>query len=335
MENLSGKKRRVLVLVEREDQEVNSITYELISIGKKVSNTLQGILCAAVPGDRVMDTLKQIALFVDEVYSIHHPLLERFQAEFYADALQQLCRQVNPDLLIMGHTLDNLDLAPRLAYKMGAQIVTDCVDLTIEPETGHLECTKPVYGAKIIASFRLIKKPCVVTMRPKAIEPVGPGPGQGEIIPFDPTLEKSSTPLVLFEEVKEESIGLDKAEAIVAGGRGIKDADGLRQLEEFVKVLRNFFKKVEMGASRPLVDMHLVPTKRQIGLTGEKVAPELYIAIGISGSLQHMTGMLGSKNIIAINNNPKAPIFGVAHYGVIDNFEEVVPAIIRKLKELQ
>lgn len=236
--------------------------------------------------------------------------------------------------MLTGHTLDSLDLAPRLAYKMGAEIITDCTNISIEPGTEHLLCTKPVYGAKVFSIFEFERRPFVATLRPKVFNPSGPNPDRGKVIDFNPIMDKSSIRVELIEEFRGESISLDKADAIIAGGRGIKDSEGLKELQELVTVFKKWFDKVELGASRPLVDLGLVSSLRQVGLTGQKVAPELYIAVGISGSLQHLTGMLGSKKVIAINNNPKAPIFQVAHYGVIGNFEDVVPYFRKKLEEM-
>lgn len=335
MDDVSPEHRRILVLAEREGLSIASITFELLGMGRKFANEVNGTLCAAILGREIADTSVEIAHFADEVYSLDHTLLESFKPELYASALEQLCQKVNPDTILMGCTLDNLNLAPSLAYKMGVQVITDCIDLAIEPGTGHLLCAKPVYGAKVISTFKLEKKPCLATLRPKTSEPIGPNSASGRIIPFDPILDESSVKVKLIEKIKEESINLGKAEAIVAGGRGIKDANGLEQLKDLVKVLRKYFGRVELGASRPLVDAHLVPSSRQIGLTGEKVAPELYIAVGISGSLQHLTGVLGAKKIVAINSASEAHIFEVADYGVVGHFEEVVPALKRKLEELQ
>lgn len=322
-------------MVEREDQGIAPITFELLGMGKKIATGLKGIVAGAVLGHGITDLSMEIARFADEVYSLDHTLLAGFKPELYVSALKQLCQKVNPDAVLIGCTLDNLNLAPRLAYELGVEVITDCIDLTIEPETGHLLCTKPVYGAKVIATFNLNKKPYMATLRPKVVEPIKSGPDRGEIIHFDPVIDETLVKVEMIERIKEESVSLNKAAAIVAGGRGIKDAEGLEQLKELVKVLRKYFSKVELGASRALVDAHLVPPSRQIGLTGEKVSPELYIAVGISGSLQHLTGILGAKKIIAINTDPKAPIFKVADYGVIGSSEEVVPALKRKLEELQ
>jgi electron transfer flavoprotein alpha subunit len=175
----------------------------------------------------------------------------------------------------------------------------------------------------------------MATLRSKAAKPIGLGATRGKVIHFNPVIGESSAKIELVQAIKEESISLNNAEAIVSGGRGIQNAEGIEQLRGLVKSLRRYFSRVEWGASRPLVDAHLAPSSRQIGLTGEKVAPELYIAVGISGSMQHVTGISGAKKIIAINTNPKAPIFEVADYGVIGSFEEVVPALIKKLEELQ
>jgi len=334
MDRMTREHGRVLVLGEREGKEIASITFELLGVGRKLAGDLNGTLCAAISGNQITDVSKEIAHFADEVYPLDHPLLASFHADLYTIAFEQLCRNVNPDIVLMGHTLDNLSLAPRLAYKMGAQVITDCIDLAIEPGTGHLLCTKPVYGAKIVSIFKLEKKPYMATLRPKAVEPVGPGSVRGKVIHFDPIVDESAIKVELIEIIKEESVSLDKAEAIVAGGRGIKNTEGVNQLKELINALRRYFSTVELGASRPLVDAGLVPSSRQVGLTGEKVAPELYIAVGISGSLQHLTGMSGSKTIIAINTNPKAYIFEVADYGVIGSYEEVVPAFKRKLEDL-
>jgi electron transfer flavoprotein alpha subunit len=214
------------------------------------------------------------------------------------------------------------------------EVITDCIQLAIETGTGHLLCRKPVYGAKFIATFKLEKKPYLVTLRSKAWEAITPRATNGEVIHITPFFEEASVKVECTKKIKEESISLSKANAIVSAGRGVKDLEGINRLKGLINILNSYFNRVELGASRPLVDAHVVPSSRQVGLTGEKVAPELYIAIGISGSLQHVTGILGAKKIVAINNNPKAPIFQVADYGIIGNFEEVVPALIKKLEEL-
>jgi electron transfer flavoprotein alpha subunit len=327
---------RVLVIVEREGQEIAPITLELLQAGRELTDQIGSNLCGVVIGNNNNDLAEEISQYSDEVYSLDHPLLGSFDPEFHTSALNQLCQWVNPTAILLGHTLNNQNMAPKLAYKMGMEVITDCIQLAIEAGTGHILCSKPVYGAKFIATFKLQKKPYLVTLRSKAWEPIISRATKGEVIHIAPVLEEASVKVECTKQIKEESISLNKADAIVSAGRGVKNAEGgLNRLTKLLEVLGSYFSSVELGASRPLVDAHLVPSSRQVGLTGEKVAPELYIAIGISGSLQHVTGILRAKKIVAINTDPKANIFTVADYGVIGDFEEVIPALIRKLEELQ
>ena len=334
-ESARSEKHRILVLAEKGESSISPNTLESLEMARKIADQVRGILCVAVVGHDTGRSSEEIAPWADEVYALRHNLLKSFQPELYAAALEQLCRKIGPYLVLSTGTLNALDVAPRLGGKMDVEVMTDCIDLAVEPETGHLLCTKPVFGSKVISTFTLERKPLIAMLRPKTSKPAEPGPERGKIIPFEPVLDESLARVRFVEYVKGESIDLGKAEVIVAGGRGVKDAGGLEQLNDLIKTLKKYFGKVELGASRPLIDARLLPSSRQIGLTGEKVAPEIYIAVGISGSLQHVTGMLGSKKIIAINSSPKAYIFAVADYGVVGPFEEVVPAFNKKLEELK
>ena len=329
------KHKRILILVGKEDREIASITFELLRAGRDLADKGGGTLCAAVLGHAVGDISHEIAHFSEEVYSVDNPLLAAFQADLYAHALEQLCRSIAPDIVLMGHTLDNLDLAPKAACKMGTKLITDCIRLDIESETGYLLCTKPVYGGNAVATFMIDKKPYMVTLRPKVMEEIGRNPMEGEVIRFDPAIDASLAKTESIETVSGDRVSLDKADAIVAGGRGIKKIEGLEQLEELVEILREYFGNVELGASRPLVDTGWLPPSRQLGLTGEKASPQLYIAVGISGASQHLSGIQGSKKIVAINKDEQATIFASADYGVVGQYEDVVPALIRKLRELE
>jgi electron transfer flavoprotein alpha subunit len=313
MDNTNRKDAGILVLAEREGQAIAPITFELIGIGRKIANELSSILSVALLGHAISDVSGEIASFADEIFYLDHPLLADFEAELYGSALEQLCKSMNPSIVLMGHTLDNLSLAPKISYRFGVQVITDCIQLAIEPVSKSLLCSKPVYGGKVVSTFKLEKKPYIITVRPKTAEPAVQGRSYGQIIHFDTVNHLGRVELI--DRIKEESISLNKAEVIVAGGRGIKGDEGLKLLKELIRALKKYSNRVELGGSRPLADARLIPSFRQIGLTGEKVAPSLYIAVGISGSLQHVTGTLGAKKIIAINNNPKAPIFGVADWG--------------------
>lgn len=325
---------KILVCIEREGERIHPNSFELLSAGREVCDHLNGKLCCVLFGNPMERFIKELIPYADEVYLLDHPLLEIFDPEVYAVALYHFCQSINPIMILMGHTINNQNIAPKFAYRMGVEVITDCIQLAMEDQTGHLLCQKPIYGAKFIATFKQEKKPYCVTLRPKAWEPILQPTSNANVIHFTPPFEEIRLREECIKRVQEDHIDLSHAEAIVSAGRGVKDVEGIGRLKELIQTLHRFFNRVELGASRPVVDAHLVPSSRQVGLTGEKVAPELYIAIGISGSMQHVTGILGAKKIVAINSNPKAPIFQVADYGVIGYYEEVLPALIKKLEEL-
>lgn len=325
---------RILILAEKEDEIFAPITFELLRAGSELADKAGGRLCSAVLGLEIGEISEEMAHFSDEVYVLDHPLFAVFQVDLYAHALEQLCRSTDPDIVLTGHTLGNLDLAPRLACRMEAHLITDCIGLDIEPEMGHLLCTKPVYGDNAVATFAIEKKPQMVTLRPKVMGGMERRTTKGKVTHFDPGIDESLLRTEVIETVPGESVSLDKADAIVAGGRGIKGIEGLQQLEELIEVLRRYFGKVELGASRPLIDAGWLAPSRQLGLTGEKANPEVYMAIGISGASQHLSGIVGSKKIVAINRDEQAAIFDSADYGVVGRYEDVLPAFIKKLRQL-
>ncbi len=331
---LKRNDRRVLVFTEMEKWRTLPFNCDLFSTGRDIANSIDGTLCAALLGSELSEVSHKIASFADEVYCVEHPLLDRFQPEFYAIALEQLCASINVDAIIMGHNPANIDVMARLLFRLGGELITDCIQFEIDPESKHALCAKPVYGAKALATFELERKPYLATMRLKPMGPAQPDLDPGKVIHFDAKLDESMAKVELIEAVQEDNVKLDKADAIVSGGRGVRDSKGVDQLKELSKALEKFLGTVEIGASRPLVDAQVLPSSRQIGLTGKKVAPEVYFAVGISGSLQHVTGVLGANKIVAINSDPEAPIFKYADYGVVGKYEDVIPVLIRKLDEL-
>lgn len=334
MSKSNQEDRKILILSEIEDREVAPITFELLQVGRNLANSIGESLCSAVLGNETAKISEHIAQFSDEVYCIESPLLETFQNDLYAHLLEKLCRQLSPEIILIGQTINNIGLAPKLAYRMGARLITDCTSLDIDKQTGSLLCTKPVYGDRANAVFVLDSTPKMATLRPRSAEPVTKSSGRGTVVNIDISDDRFSLEAEIIGTVPGDSVSIDKADAIVAGGRGVKGTEGLAILEELAGSLRKYFDKVELGASRPLIDAGLLPKSRQIGQTGEKVTPQLYVAVAISGSSQHISGIAGSKKIIAINKDADAPIFGVADYGVIGQYEYVLPALIGKLMEL-
>ncbi len=330
-----GKERILVVVQQRGDGQSDPVTFELLKAATDLSLQRGERVCACVLGSGVGPLADVVSYYAGEVYVIDDPLLSVFQADLYASALEALCRDLAPRTVIMGHTYENREVAPKLACAMGNDLITDCVKIESDKETGSLLCTKPVYGGNAYAVFQLNVEPHMVTVRPKSMEALERGGMKGEIMPFhcklDPALALTES-LALVPE--KDAVSLTMAQAIVAGGRGVKTAEGIQQLQGLVGALKKYFSKVELGASRPLVDEGLLPHSRQVGQTGEIVSPQLYIAVAISGAAQHMAGIVGSKKILAINKDPEASIFEASDYGIVGRYEDIVPALIKQLEAL-
>ncbi|MBA7693912.1 Caffeyl-CoA reductase-Etf complex subunit CarE [subsurface metagenome] len=237
-----------------------------------------------------------------------------------------------PQILLLGQTSIGRDLAPRLAFRLGTAVSMDCLELAIDPNSKLVLQTRPVYGGNAQAIYTYTTYPQIATVRAKAMSPLERDASrQGEVITIEAGLDPSAIRTKVLEKVPEEIIGikLEDAEVIVSGGRGIGSTDGFKQLEELAKILKG-----AVGATRPPCDNGWVPDGLQVGLTGKIVAPDLYIAVALSGSSQHMSGCSGSKNIVAINKDPEANIFKVAHYGIVGDWKQIIPAFSSKIKEL-
>ncbi|OPY76610.1 MAG: Acryloyl-CoA reductase electron transfer subunit beta [Syntrophorhabdus sp. PtaU1.Bin153] len=279
------------------------------------------------------DLCAELSYYADEVIALDNPLFREFEANLWTSVLTTLCESAKPDIIIMGHTYDGMELAPKLAFRTGGDLVTDCVHLE-RGEKGDLLCTKPIYGGNAVAVIGLEKKPQTVTVRPKVWHLCQRGESKGSIVSFDSKPEQFTPPTESVEMIPEESVNLDKADAVVCAGRGVKSAEGVQGLDVLLKALKGYFNSVELGASRPLVDEGIMPRSRQIGQTGEKVGSQIYIALAISGAAQHLAGITACKKVVAINKDPDAPIFEGSDYGVVARYEEVLPGLVNKLEEL-
>jgi len=311
-----------------------AITYELLGVGRKLADSLGEPLSAVLLADKVGDAAKDVIAFgADKVYVVESPLLKDYVTDSYVNALEKLCQEVKPNILLVGQTPMGRDLAPRLAFRLGTGVTLDCLDLKIDPQTKLMVQTKPVYGGNALAEIVCEKtRPQMATVRPKTMEPLARNDARkGEIISFDPKLDASKVRAKFVERVKEkvEGVKLEDANVIVCGGRGMGGPDNFAMLKELATMLGG-----AMGASRPPCDNGWVPATLQIGLTGKIVSPTLYIAVAVSGASQHLSGCSGSKNIIAINKDAEANIFKVARYGVVGDYKKVMPPFINKVKEL-
>ena len=331
---MPNKEEGILVVIEWSEDSDKAGAIDLVGAGLKLAESCRCVLRAVIIGSEFGNLPDELARYVHDVYLIGNEQAHDFQADAHAEALTRLCKQICPSIVLIKHDYTGMELAPKATFRLDGELVTDCISVEEEGH-GHFICYKEIYGGNAVAAYNVKNTPLILTIRPSAHQPLTPGETSGEIIPLKYELDTSIAPVRLVSAVPEKKAGLDTADVIVAGGRGVNSPEGIDRLEQLVDVLRNRFAKVELGASRPLVDSGLLPRSRQIGQTGERVTPELYFAVGISGSTQHISGITGSKKIIAINKNRDAPIFEIADYGIVAAFEDILPSLKSQLEELE
>ena len=323
----------ILVCGEVAEGKLAAITTELLGCGRKLADSLGEELAAVLLGSGVKDTAKELVAFgADKVYVVDDAVLKDYQADVYKAAMLNVIKQADPKIVILGQTSMGRDLGPRLAFNLGTAISTDCLELEIDPGTKQLIQTRPVYGGNARATFTTEKEPQMATVRTKAMSPLERDDSRsGEIVDVAAGVDESAIKAKVLDKVKEEVVGvkMEDAPVVVAGGRGMGGLEGFQQLEELAKLLKG-----ATGGSRPATDNGWVPATKQVGLTGKIVTPDLYIAVAISGSSQHMAGCSGSKAIVAINKDPEANIFREAQFGVVGDWKAVLPALTQKVKEL-
>ncbi|MFC1591091.1 electron transfer flavoprotein subunit alpha/FixB family protein [Thermodesulfobacteriota bacterium] len=323
----------IMTYCEITEGKLPSISSEVLGCGRRLADELGQELCTVLVGSDVGSLAQEaIALGADTVYVVDDPLLQEYQTDAYAAVMEKVVRQVLPRFLILGQTSVGRDLTPLLAFRLDTTATLDCVDLAIDPDTQLLLRTKPVYGGNAIASFTCDSCPQTATVRDKVMSALEPDASrQGAVITIAAGLDPSAIRAKLLKRVKddEEGVRLEDASIIVSGGRGIGSAEGFNQLQELAAMLQG-----AVGASRPPCDNGWFPPSRQVGITGKIVSPDLYIAIGLSGSIQHLSGCVQSKNIIAINKDAEANIFNYADFGVVGDWKKVLSAFTDKLKEL-
>jgi electron transfer flavoprotein alpha subunit len=323
----------VLVFGEIIEGKLASVTTEIIGCGRNLATNLGQEVSAVLIGSGVSAFAQQtISYGADKVYVIDDPLLADYQTEPYVTVMEKVIKQANPQIILLSQTSIGRDLAPRLAFRLGTIATMDCLAIEIDPQTKKLLPTKPVYGGNARAVYSYDTDPQVVTIRAKAVSALTPDSNRkGEIINIAAGIDPATIRAKVVQKVKEEvkGIKLEEAPVIVSGGRGIGGPDGFKDLEVVAKLLKG-----AVGASRPACDSAWMPDTAQVGLTGKVVTPDLYIAVAISGSSQHMAGCSGAKVIVAINKDPEANIFKEARYGVVGDWKKVIPAFTQKLKEL-
>jgi len=307
---------------------------ELIGAGRQLASALNGRLTAVVlDAEEASDYRWAVALGADEVRRVRAGWLSPYQADACVAALAEVCGQLEPGILLLAHDAVARAVAPRLAARLGGGLVTDCTSLEIAPDTGKLIATRPCFSGKAISEWSFDgSRVSIVTLRRRAFSVAEVDPGHAGTVE---TMELAVQPELrerLIEEVLPPpgQVKLEDAEVVVAVGRGVGSREAFQAyfVEGLAKALG-----AACGGSRGAVDSGIIPPELQIGLTGRVVSPRLYIAVGLSGSPQHMAGCSGAGTIVAVNTDPQAPIFGYAHYGVVGDYRRVVPLLTERLKE--
>jgi electron transfer flavoprotein alpha subunit len=315
----------VFVLVEHRQGKIRDITYEMLAAGENLASQQGSSSTAVLLGHHVRNFAEELATKTSKVLVVEDSQLEHFNSILYQKVLSFLIAKHQPLLILIGHTAFGMDLAPSLSVELGFPLVTDCIDLSFEQS--RLKAVRSIYGGKVNANVSLREsKGYMATVRPGVFSPGPPSEEKGGIIMESSPLEGSIDVKKFIEYIEAPITGEDiaQAEIIVSVGQGIGGPEHIPMIEEVAKSLGGV-----LACSRPVVDRNWLPKERQVGISGKTVKPKVYIAIGISGAFQHVTAMQGSETIIAINKDPRAPIFGVADYGIVDDFLNV----IRILKE--
>jgi len=316
----------VFVLAEHRQGKIRDITNEMLGIGESMANQRGASLTAVLLGHGVKDFAEDLALRASKILVVEDENLEYFNSILYQKVLSSLISKYNPFLTLLGHTAFGMDLAPSLSVELDFPLVTDCIGLSIEDN--RLKALRSIYGGKVNASVSLREsKGYIATIRPGISSPKAPGEKKAAII-MEPSPLKGAIDFKKFIEYIEAPItgeDITQAEILVSVGQGIGGPENIPMFEELAKNLGGM-----ISCSRPVVDRNWLPKERQVGISGKTVKPKVYIAIGISGAFQHITAMQGSDTIIAINKDPKAPIFTVADYGIVDDFKNVIPILKEK-----
>lgn len=326
--------RTILIIGELEKERLSASTRELLGGGRDLADGLQAGLALTFLSDQIGQAAKEaIAYGADQVFPGEDPLFIPYQAEVYLPILEKFIKQLDPEIILLGQTALGRDLAPRLASRLRSALAMDCVILSPDPGTGLIKLTRPVYGSRALAVLAARTRPQMATVRLRAWKAKEPDSDRrGKTVPMPAEIDPTRIRARVVEKVSEETRGipLEDAEVVVCGGRGLGDSGPFALLEELARLFGG-----AVGATRPPCDSGWISSSRQIGLTGKIVSPQLYFAVALSGSSQHLAGCQDAKVIVAINKDPEANIFAHAHYGLVGDFRKILPALLARLEEIR
>lgn len=322
----------VWVFIEHKEGKISNVSFELLGEGRKLADALGCKLSAMLLGDGVEECTQEVISYgADTIYLTENPILKEYRTDSYTAGAVNLIRKYKPEIVIFGATTQGRDFAGTVATTLYTGLTADCTGLDIDPDTKLLRQTRPAFGGNIMATILCPRhRPQMATVRPKVFAmPEKDNSRKGEIIREDLPIseDKVRTRILEFIQVAE-TVNLMDAEIIVSGGRGVGGPENFVVIRELANVLGG-----AVGASRAAVDAGWIPYEHQVGQTGRTVRPKIYIACGISGSIQHQAGMKTSDIIIAINKDPEAPIFKIATYGIVADLFQAVPMMTQEFKK--
>lgn len=322
----------VWVIAEQKDGKIAPVTIELIGEGKKLANVLGKELMVVVAGYKIKEEVDKLLHYgVNKAYYVESPLLEKFSTDGYVKVFADLIKEKKPEIVLVGASSIGRDIGPRLAARVGTGLTADCTKLEIDETDHKLLSTRPAFGGNLMATIVCPKnRPQMSTVRPGVMEKAAyMANPMGEVEVITPELTEADIRTTLEQVIQEENkkVNLVDAKIVVSGGRGLKTPEGFAIVKELADALGGV-----VGSSRACVDAGWIDVSHQVGQTGTTVRPDLYIACGISGAIQHLAGMSESKYIVAINKDPKAPIFDVCDYGIVGDLNKVIPAMLENIK---
>lgn len=322
----------VSIFAEQRDGVLSKVTMELLGKGRELADKLKVPLSAVLVGKKVQALVDELYGYGAEiVYLAEHEELLRYRSDTYTSAVFKCVEMLKPEIFLVGATSIGRDLAPRLAGRLGTGLTADCTGLDVD-EKGHLMQTRPAFGGNIIATIATPEhRPQMASVRARVMDakPFEEGrSGKCVTVEYEPQEKDLRVTVNQVLQMAKSTKKIEDANILVAAGRGIGDADGLKLIQQLAKVLGG-----EVAASRDIVDAGWIEHEYQVGQTGKTVRPSLYIACGISGAVQHTAGMKNADYILAINTNPDADIFKVADYGIVGDLYQVIPEMIAAIKE--
>jgi len=312
--------------------ESPAVARELLSKGRHLAGKLGTHLAAAVLGEDVLETGKDLISFgADRVYAVQDASLKMFQVHPYAAVLTELAQTYRPDVVLIGSTRSGLELAARVAERLKTGCCTECSKLDIDGEKKCVVADRLVLGGNITETLMIRSKPQIFTLPKGVFQPLVKEPNRtGEIIQVQPKMVESPVKVLERKPKQFAGVRITEAEAIISFGRGLKKKEDITIIEELAKTVSGV-----VGCSRPIAeDLKWLPIDQYVGLSGQKVAPKLYIACGISGQIQHITGIQNARIVVAVNTDSKAPIFEYADYGIAGDLYKVVPALTETFRRL-